>query len=170
MPAIIGMVSRPGLGGGVAAGYWKYWPRNIVEPNIAMPTATEARMASAVVRSEMIFSGMIGYCLIPPRTSAASSTTPPPTMARSARRTSRSSRLAGEGDPDQEDADAGGQQDGAEPVDLGGALVCWMFRVACSRISAMTASGTQTKKHQRQPSGLSTMTPPRSGPPAVTRP
>ena len=31
----------------------------------------------------------------------------------------------------------------------------------------MTASGTQTKKHQRQPSGLSTMTPPRIGPPDI---
>ena len=31
----------------------------------------------------------------------------------------------------------------------------------------MTASGTQTKKVQRQPSGLSTMKPPSSGPPAV---
>ena len=31
-------------------------------------------------------------------------------------------RVAGEGDPDQQQADAGGQQDGAEPVDLRGAL------------------------------------------------
>ncbi|SLI26217.1 Uncharacterised protein [Mycobacteroides abscessus subsp. abscessus] len=39
--------------------------------------------------------------------------------------------------------------------------------VRCSRNNAITASGTHTKKHQRQPSGLSTITPPRIGPPDI---
>ena len=50
---------------------------------------------------------------------------------------------------------------------LAGRLMCGIFRVICSRMRATTASGTQTKKVQRQPSGLSTMKPPSSGPPAV---
>ena len=50
---------------------------------------------------------------------------------------------------------------------LAGRLTCGILRVIWSRMRATTASGTQTKNVQRQPSGLSTMNPPSSGPPAV---
>ncbi|MNR65308.1 hypothetical protein D3C85_1882950 [compost metagenome] len=46
------------------------------------PTATEARMARAVVRSLMILSGMMGCSTLDSTTTrSARSSTPPPTMA-----------------------------------------------------------------------------------------
>ena len=43
------------------------------------------------------------------------------------------------------------------------------FSVRCSTTSEIAASGTPTKKHQRQPSAESTMIPPSSGPPTTAR-
>src|SRR5690606_26872531 len=46
-------------------------------------------------------------------------------------------------------------------------LITGSFSVLPRTISASTAIGTQTQKHQRQPSGESTMMPPSSGPDTV---
>ena len=78
----MGSVSRPASVGVAPRATWKYWPRNVEEPNMPTPTATEARIARAVVRSEMIFSGMMGWATLDSTsTSRPSSTTPPPTMS-----------------------------------------------------------------------------------------
>ena len=47
------------------------------------------------------------------------------------------------------------------------AVYTTMLSVAANISRAITASGMQMKKHQRQPRGLSTMTPPRIGPPVM---
>src|SRR3954454_3419885 len=57
---IIGIVARPAFVGDQPRAIWKYWPKNTDAPNIPTPTATEAMIASAVVRLRTIGSGMIG--------------------------------------------------------------------------------------------------------------
>ena len=51
---------QAGLGRAVARATWKYWPRNVVPPNIAMPTATLATMTRTAVRLARTFSGTSG--------------------------------------------------------------------------------------------------------------
>src|SRR5438132_4169054 len=60
LPAIIGSVSRPASVGVAPRATWKYWPMNDDDAYIETPTAAEAMMLSAVVRSATILSGMIG--------------------------------------------------------------------------------------------------------------
>ena len=102
-------------------------------------------MASVMVRLRNSRSGMIGSAARDSTTTnATSASTPPPTI--SAVWPGHPGELvAGEGDPDQQHADAGGEEDRAEVVDLTPCrLTTGRCRVRCSTTSATTANGTPT--------------------------
>ncbi len=73
------MVSRPAAVGLKLRAVWKYWVRNVVAPNRPTPTAIDATIASAVVRSVMIFSGMIGSATFDSTNTVAASSARPAT-------------------------------------------------------------------------------------------
>ena len=125
-----------------------------MEPNIATPISTEAAVASAVVRSRKRRNGITGSAATLASTYRAAAITAMPAATSSAV-VGRDpvELLAGQGHPDQQDADAGDDQGGAEVVDLHRPLDHRQVQRALQHPNASAAIGRPTKKQPRQPSG-----------------
>ncbi len=167
-PAIIGMVMTPDIVGDMSRASWKYWLKKTVPANIATPTSREASEASVMVRLRNRRSGMIGsLALVSTRRKSSVSASAPPTIAQvcqdsqaylsSAKVTQISSRLT-----------AAVMTKAPAQSTLTLRLLSGRCSVFWSTNRAISANGTPTYRHQRQPShSVSVMTPPTSGPPTV---
>lgn len=73
---------RPATVGDLPSEIWKYWERNTVPANIAIPTKKLARVVSDTVRLRKMSSGMIGSAALDStKTAATRNTTPVVTSA-----------------------------------------------------------------------------------------
>ncbi len=82
VPSIIGIISNPASVGLYPRLTWKYWPRNTAPPNMAIPTARLARIASAGAGCLITASGSTGSATRDSHhTATARITSAAPTMA-----------------------------------------------------------------------------------------
>ena len=117
-PPIIGMVMTPDIVGDLSRASWKYWLKKTVPVNIATPTKSEASEERVMVRLRNSRSGMIGSLGL-----GLDEHEQQPEHDRAADHRVRLPRhpvvlVTGEGDPDQQQRDRGGDEERAAPVDL----------------------------------------------------
>lgn len=167
-PPISGRLMSPAAVGDLPSEIWKYWDRNTVPANIAIPTKKLARVVSDTVRLRKIPSGMIGSAALRSTRTAATRSTSPTVTSAAVCQDAQSKLLPAR------DVQISSAQ---TPVTMRKApsqsILTWRrtvgsFRVRWSSTIPASANGTPMKKHQRQPSHeVSTRTPPISGPATV---
>jgi hypothetical protein len=140
---IIGMVASPALVGDQPRAIWKYWPKKTEAPNIPTPTAIEAMIASAVVRSRTMGSGMIGSrTRLSTSTVSSRATRPPPAMTADCQET-QSNSLPAKVTQMSRSLTAAVTSVAPSQSMLTGRRTVGRCSVFCSSTRAMRASGTQ---------------------------